>query len=49
VQVSLLLGSNGSFCLNKADKFINYPMANSIILMEKENLAIDRFQFVPDQ
>jgi len=42
-------GSNNSFCLNKADKFINYPMANSHhFTWEKENLAIERFQFVPD-
>ncbi len=42
-------GSNDSYCLNKADKFINYPMANSHhFTWEKENLAIERFQFVPD-
>jgi len=42
-------GSNNSYCLNKADKFINYPMANSHhFTWEKENLAIERFQFVPD-
>ena len=44
-----LQGSNDSYCLNKADKFINYPMANSHhFTWEKENLAIERFQFVPD-
>jgi hypothetical protein len=42
-------GSNDSYCLNKAYKFINYPMANSHhFTWEKENLAIERFQFVPD-
>ena len=42
-------GSNDSYCLNKADKFINYPMANSHhFRYEKENLEIGRFQFVPD-
>ena len=44
-----LNGNNDSFCLNKADKFINYPMANiHHFTWEKENLAIERFQFVPD-
>ena len=42
-------GSDDSYCLNKADKFINYPMANSHhFKWEKENLEIVRFQFVPD-
>lgn len=42
-------GSNDSYCLNKADKFINYPMANSHhFTWDKENLKIERFQFVPD-
>lgn len=42
-------GSNDSYCLNKADKFINYPMANSHHFnWERENLVIERFQFVPD-
>lgn len=42
-------GTNDSYCLNKADKFINYPMANSHhFTWENENLAIERFQFVPD-
>jgi glycogen debranching enzyme len=42
-------GSDDSYCLNKADKFINYPMANSHhFIWEKENLVIERFQFVPD-
>jgi glycogen debranching enzyme len=42
-------GSNNSYCLDKADKFINYPMANSHhFSLEKENLTIERFQFVPD-
>ncbi len=42
-------GSNDSYCLNKADKFINYPMGNSHhFTWEKEDLVIERFQFVPD-
>jgi len=42
-------GSNDSYCLNKADKFINYPMANCHHFMwEKEHLEIERYQFVPD-
>jgi glycogen debranching enzyme len=42
-------GINDSYCLNKADKFINYPLANSHhFTWEKENLTIERFQFVPD-
>jgi glycogen debranching enzyme len=43
-------GNNESFCLNKADKFINYPMANEHhFYWEKEDLTVDRFQFVPDK
>ncbi len=42
-------GSQNSFCLDKAEKFINYPIGNSHhFFWEKENLSIDRFQFVPD-
>jgi glycogen debranching enzyme len=41
--------NNDTLCLNKAGKFINYPMANSHhFSFEKENLTIERFQFVPD-
>ncbi len=42
-------GSNDSFCLDKADKFVNYPMANSHHFnWDKESLSVERFQFVPD-
>jgi glycogen debranching enzyme len=42
--------NNGdSLCLDKADQFINYPMANCLhFSWNNENLAIQRFQFVPD-
>ncbi|MEQ1587714.1 MAG: glycogen debranching protein [Cyclobacteriaceae bacterium] len=41
--------SNDSFCLDKATKFINYPMANSHHFnWDKENIAIERLQFIPD-
>ncbi len=41
--------SNDSLCLDKADEFINYPMANCHhFTWNKENLAIQRYQFVPD-
>lgn len=42
-------GSAESFCLDKATKFINYPMANSHhFTWDKENIDINRLQFVPD-
>lgn len=38
-----------SFCLDKADQFINYPMANCHhFTWKKEDLAVQRYQFVPD-
>jgi len=41
--------SDHSFCLDKADKFINYPMANSHHFMwTEENIEVDRTQFIPD-
>jgi len=41
--------SDDLFCLDKAQRFINYPMANSHhFVWEKENIDIDRTQFVPD-
>lgn len=44
------MNSNDSFCLDKATKFINYPMANSHHFnWDKENIAIDRLQFIPDE
>ena len=42
--------SNASYCLNKANRFINYPMANSHhFTWDSEEIAIERFQFVPDE
>jgi glycogen debranching enzyme len=44
-----LKGSNDIYCLNNADKFINYPMANSHhFIWSKEKLSIERYQFIPD-
>jgi len=41
--------TNASFCLDKADQFINYPMANRHHFKWKEqNLEVDRTQFIPD-
>ncbi|HEY4655683.1 MAG TPA: glycogen debranching protein [Cyclobacteriaceae bacterium] len=40
---------NRSFCLDKAEQFINYPMANHHhFTWPQENLEIDRIQFIPD-
>lgn len=42
-------GSDRSFCLDKADQFTNFPMANSHhYTWAEEHLAVDRTQFVPD-
>ncbi len=42
--------NSDSFCLDKANKFVNYPMANSHHFnWDKENIAIERLQFVPDE
>lgn len=42
-------GTKDSLCLSKADKFVNYPMANCHHFdWEKEKLSVERFQFVPD-
>ena len=36
-------------CLDSAAKFVNYPIGNShFYSLEKENVSIERFQFVPD-
>jgi glycogen debranching enzyme len=44
-----LAGGGATFCLDKADQFTNYSMANSHHFSWKEQeLAIERFQFVPD-
>jgi Bacterial alpha-L-rhamnosidase 6 hairpin glycosidase domain len=41
--------SGESFCLNQAEQFVNYPVANRhYFIWKQENLAIDRTQFVPD-
>lgn len=36
------------YCLNEAEKFINYPMANQHFFLPREDLSITRTQFVPD-
>jgi glycogen debranching enzyme len=42
-------GSKDSVCLDKAEQFINYPMANChIFRWNKESVTIQRYQFVPD-
>jgi hypothetical protein len=47
-SISLKDGKN-SFCLDKAEKFINYPLANKhLFTWAEENLTVERFQFVPD-
>lgn len=44
------MNGNDSFCLDKATKFINYPMANSHHFnWDKESIAIERIQFIPDE
>lgn len=41
--------STQSFCLNKADQFINYPVANHHhYTWSEQNLEADRIQFIPD-
>lgn len=41
--------SGEHFCLDKADKFVNYPIANSHhFTWDKESIKVKRFQFVPD-
>jgi glycogen debranching enzyme len=41
--------SNRSFCLDQADQFTNYPLANRHhFTWPGENLEIDRIQFIPD-
>ncbi len=38
-----------TFCLDKATRFVNYPIGNShFFFVKKENLSVERFQFVPD-
>lgn len=41
--------SGDTFCLDKATKFTNYPLANSHHFnWDKENIVIERLQFIPD-
>lgn len=41
--------SDHFFCLDKAEKFTNFPMANShYFTWVEENISVDRTQFVPD-
>jgi len=41
--------THGSLCLDKAEKFINYPMANRHhFKWPSENIEIDRIQSIPD-
>src|SRR5687768_17385751 len=42
-------GTDKSFCLDKADKFVNYPYANKHYYQwTSENISIERAQFIPD-
>lgn len=48
-SASIGIGSN-RYCLNDAVSFVNYPFGNSHqFKWEKENITVDRFQFVPDK
>ena len=41
--------SNDHYCLDKAEKFINYPMASRHhFKWSSENIEVDRIQYVPD-
>jgi len=47
-SASVGIGSD-RYCLNDAVSFVNYPFGNSHqFYWEKENIAVQRFQFVPD-
>lgn len=42
--------TNQSFCLDKADKFINYPFANKHVYhWSGKNISVERSQFIPDR
>lgn len=42
-------GTDNSFCLDKAHKFLNYPFANKHYYnWADENLSVERAQFIPD-
>lgn len=42
-------GTNRSYCLDEAYKFINYPFANKhSYRWNEENISIERIQFIPD-
>src|ERR1043166_9450151 len=48
VALSLNKGRD-SFCLTNASAFINYPVGNlHIFNWQREQIQVDRFQFVPD-
>jgi glycogen debranching enzyme len=41
--------TNSDYCLNKADRFINYPLAGMHhFTVDNEKLEVERYQFVPD-
>lgn len=44
-----LLLNGKSYCLARADKFVNYPFANKqVYSLSESGLRVERFQFVPD-
>ena len=44
-----ITGTDDGYCLDKADGFTNYPLANMHhFTWAKENITVRRFQFVPD-
>jgi hypothetical protein len=44
-----IAGNTDSFCLDDATRFVNYPLGNSHHFeWSKENIIVERFQFVPD-
>lgn len=48
-DATLQLASGETFCLNKADQFVNYPMANRHhFTWTGQSFEVDRTQFVPD-
>ncbi|WP_235062797.1 hypothetical protein [Indibacter alkaliphilus] len=48
---TVAIGLEGnSYCLDKADEFVNYPVANKHIFREQvPGLEVERFQFIPDR
>ncbi|MBW3469225.1 glycogen debranching protein [Arthrospiribacter ruber] len=44
-----IISGNQAYCLDKADEFINFPVANKHVFTSSvPDLEIQRFQFVPD-